>query len=399
MKPGCALVVCLFLLLLALLVGWSGISSLTGGGPVVLGIFAILFSIFLALTGAVIAKESFETSKATVVLSPDENPMERFGKARAPEEREIASLEITERSRAAAAFTNNEKKILGEVLGEVRSAPTPHEVIKILGAIDSREPRLANPKLQPIAFALKRTTVARFAAGSMLDILAWVAFLISIPVTMLFLTLSGVLRFGGLLWMFLVWKLGKALLRRTLRASRRAGRYRIRADKVLKRDARDPILYLRSFLEEYDENSEKFSPATSEERLAAYYNSYGPVIAVGEPKEEMPQPGAFRIYFDDATWKAGVLYLMSVSSLVVIDAGIAPGLLWELGVARKTLDPSRLMITFVGWRDLNQWERHLRYLRFKKYADRLLGCELAPELGSATHIKFSPDWEPVAVAS
>jgi hypothetical protein len=90
----------------------------------------------------------------------------------------------------------------------------------------------------------------------------------------------------------------------------------IRPHVVLRNDARPPILYLRSFSEDIEGYSYKLIQKTPEEQLVSEYNYWGPVIAVGQPGERHPFLGALRIYFDDEVWRAGVLYLMSVSQLV-----------------------------------------------------------------------------------
>lgn len=63
------------------------------------------------------------------------------------------------------------------------------------------------------------------------------------------------------------------------------------------------------------------------------------MIAVAGPDDKGYVSGPVRLYFDDDIWRAGVTYLMSVSQLVIIQARITHGTLWELGAARRLLDP------------------------------------------------------------
>ena len=233
---------------------------------------------------------------------------------------------------------------------------------------------------------MKPSNALRYTKGAVLEILTWIGVLISAPI-LLILAAPDI---------FALWDGGKAVLHRAIRLSRRARRYRIRPHNILSRDGRDPVLYLRAFSEDYGEQLEGFFPATPEEGLAAVYNKVGPVIAVGEPGEDIPLLGAIRIYFEDSTWQAGVLYLMSVSQFVIIQAGFAPGLLWELGVARQRLDlePQKLIISFAAWDQIEEGKRYSHYSRFKKYAEELLGCVLPIEIGSKDDILFGLDWEP-----
>ena len=87
------------------------------------------------------------------------------------------------------------------------------------------------------------------------------------------------------IYVYDVWTSGKAVLYKALRWSRQARRYRVRSQNMFKRDNRAPVLYLRSFSEDYEESLESYFPTTGEERLVNSYNRYGPVIAIGQPME------------------------------------------------------------------------------------------------------------------
>jgi hypothetical protein len=156
-----------------------------------------------------------------------------------------------------------------------------------------------------------------------------------------------------------------------------------------------PVLYLRSFSQDDLESTETFLPTTSEEKLVRSYYLKGPVIALGKSREKLPIPGATRLYFeDDSIWQSAVLYLMSISQLIVIQAGNAPGLLQELGFARRRLDPEKVIITFTAWEDLDEWKRHLQYLRFKKFAEALLDRKLPEDIQTTSNLTFDQNWEP-----
>jgi hypothetical protein len=176
--------------------------------------------------------------------------------------------------------------------------------------------------------------------------------------------------------------------------TRDARRYLIRPHVVLRNDARPPILYLRSFSEDIEGYSYKLIQKTPEEQLVSEYNYWGPVIAVGQPGERHPFLGALRIYFDDEVWRAGVLYLMSVSQLVIIDAGISVNTLWELGMARKRVAPERLCISFMSWAEHDSETHQDQYLRFKKYAEKLLKSSLPEHIVNARYIRFEQEWKP-----
>jgi hypothetical protein len=71
---------------------------------------------------------------------------------------------------------------------------------------------------------------------------------------------------------------------------------------------------------------------------------YGPVIAVGRPREWTPELGAARFYVDDAHWQEQVSDLMAEARAVVFWAGSSAGLLWELATATRLDNPNKITI-------------------------------------------------------
>lgn len=111
-------------------------------------------------------------------------------------------------------------------------------------------------------------------------------------------------------------------------------------------DAKPDVLYLRSFRDDTSTSGKiLFSGfTTDEEQLADALRPFGDLIAIGQPGEPLPVPGAARMYATDAQWKQVVLDRMRSATLVVIRAGSGPGLLWEVGQALSTLRPEKLLI-------------------------------------------------------
>lgn len=361
-SQGCALVPIGFLLTLAsiLFIAWSVAAAM----DMLIGLFLVTGTVgaILGFFATVTWKEIFNDNKFVVIEPRDAVEAQKPG-----------------------VFTRIELKSLDEVKESIDNAPSHEEVIGILsGQGGEGEVVPANPRLRPIAFTLRPVNRWRYAAGVMLEVATWAGVVVSAPVLLLLAVLTDVTA---------LWDGGKTVLYRAIRLSRRARRYRIRPHSVLQHDDRDPILYLRAFSEDYGERLEGFFPATPEEDMAAYYNRrHGPMLAVGEPREDIPLLGATRIYFDNSVWKAGVLYLMSISQLVIIQAGFAPGLWWEIGVARQRLPPQKLIISFAAWDTLEEEKRRLSYLRFRKYAEELLRCELPPDIGGKKYLSFKSDW-------
>lgn len=372
-----------------------------GIGGVILVLFGLMFSLLVIHTithregslgdkalfsalavvpiviGALLIKSSFTSDLESTLLSAHIDPIEILKKAKTDSEKELAHHRLEESYKIAAKLTARDNEVLEQIKTAIRNTPPDNEVANRLKQRGVENLVLGNSRIQPVAFALRPVTTSQYLKGIILGILTWCGALIFVPL----FSLTGM-------------GLGKEALAQVLRLDRRARRYRIRPHKELIREPRDPILYLRSFLEDYEDDPNRFTSKTTEEKQIDSYSRYGPVLAVGQPKETLPLLGATRLYFDDNSWQIGVLYLMSIAQAVVIQAGIAPGLLWELGVARKRVEPEKLIVSFGGWDDLDGSKREVHYLRFKKFAEELLECELPTRLKNADCITFDNSWMP-----
>jgi hypothetical protein len=129
-------------------------------------------------------------------------------------------------------------------------------------------------------------------------------------------------------------------------------------------DSKPDVLYLRSFQSDPSTVFQQIVSrwTTEEEELASILRPFGDMVAIGQPGERLPVPGAVRIYTRDSEWKQVVLANMRSASLVVIRAGSSPGLLWEVGQAIQTLDPERLVIFVLnlGQEDYSQFANRVR---------------------------------------
>jgi hypothetical protein len=283
----------------------------------------------------------------------------------------------------------------------------------------SYETNYANPKLRPIAAVLPRLTLANLFAGYAIEIVAWALFFLIPVLTYIVAVLLGLLFLGsnpltlpvavilvtgvGLTWFIRLRRLGR--------------RHRTNFRRTLTKDKRDPVLYLRSFYREYSENLVRSNQMTDEEVLCSVLRDVGPVIAVGQPGTEI-QPqllGATRIYLEDAKWQETVAYLMTVAQLVVIDADISQGLMWEINTGRKTLSPDKLCLSLLSFDSRQIEERQRSYERFIEHFDRSFREEpdstvensgditprlaLPETIGNADFILFNQDWSPQPIES
>ncbi|HEY7555846.1 MAG TPA: FHA domain-containing protein [Candidatus Binatia bacterium] len=138
----------------------------------------------------------------------------------------------------------------------------------------------------------------------------------------------------------------------------RARRYfQVSADSLLAADKRKPILFLRSF---EDDEKVKFNISeralldfSLETRLSNHFTYFGPFIAIGSPKEAIPQLGAARVILSDREWQPKVMAWMEAASVVVMYSGKTQWVTWELAklVNTERVPKLILMIPEVkGWR-------------------------------------------------
>jgi hypothetical protein len=122
--------------------------------------------------------------------------------------------------------------------------------------------------------------------------------------------------------------------------------YVIDATEALRVDSRPPILYLRSFQDDQlrlrapavDGRSsiESWHRAGVEEIVVNRLWRFGPVVAVGRPREQFPPAGAVRDYLlgeaakGEEDWQERVAEWMAISGLIVVVLGRTEGLAWEV---------------------------------------------------------------------
>lgn len=110
--------------------------------------------------------------------------------------------------------------------------------------------------------------------------------------------------------------------------------FQVDADSLLEVDRRAPILFLRSFDDDekqvYTGSDKAFLDFSLETRLSNHFSHFGPFIAIGSPKESVPQLGAARVLLSDDEWQPRVLGWMQNSQMIVMYSGKTHWVNWEL---------------------------------------------------------------------
>ena len=166
-------------------------------------------------------------------------------------------------------------------------------------------------------------------------------------------------------------------------------------------DPRPPVVYLRSFADdELLENANVvrgfIQLTTEEEQYARVLNRIGPFVAIGDPREGLPDLGATRIYVGDGDWQRRVEALLDGARLIVLRLSATQGLLWELRTVIARNDPSKLLVLLPGPPE--------NYPLLRQLANEWLPQPLPPSLPRGKSFKrlstvvalvrFRPDWLP-----
>jgi hypothetical protein len=136
-----------------------------------------------------------------------------------------------------------------------------------------------------------------------------------------------------------------------------------RATKLYQRvrewDDRPPIVFLRAFTQDDDrvpaialDPLVKFpagvgNPRSLDEMLLEHGSPYGPVIAIGDPRDPTPPLGAARIFVhgDGNEWQGVVKDLAEAAKAVVMCPTTSAGVKWELNlVASHSIEPKTIYI-------------------------------------------------------
>jgi outer membrane protein assembly factor BamB len=120
------------------------------------------------------------------------------------------------------------------------------------------------------------------------------------------------------------------------------GRVRLSAQDLSKVDRRDPIFFLRPFVDD-----QIFLPPRRigfigrfldlgraqrnlDELLIIEATALGPVVALGNPQDRFPPYGAARGYFDGKSWQQAVKDLAEKARAIVLCIEDSPGIWWEI---------------------------------------------------------------------
>lgn len=153
-------------------------------------------------------------------------------------------------------------------------------------------------------------------------------------------------------------------------------------------DRRRPVLYLRSFLDDFPYESTVLQPLYS----------IGPVIALGKPGELDPRTGVSRLAFMNKSWQRGVQLLMRSASLVLVRVGQTNGVVWELEQALRIVPPKRLILQFPRAGKLGS-RAHEGQRAALRQIEQAIGQNLPADASKSEFVRFGAGREPIMFGS
>jgi hypothetical protein len=239
--------------------------------------------------------------------------------------------------------------------------------------------------------------VAGFTWELFLIAFAWVISFLMIPLTLLWMK-SGASP-STLFWLAFWGYFGLTYKVTSWLSDRYRERQRknlLAAEDLLKHDTRPHVLYLRSFKD--DQTTSRLpNLSTEEQELAVAMFEIGPFIAFGEPGEDVPEPGAARMYIAQEHWRNEVTNRIRNARLVIARIANSPSFWWEISTAVNIVTPEKLVFLLP--------ESETEYDEFKIWANGVFGHPL-PEhkfrrresvkshMSSEGLIYFKRDWMP-----
>ena len=137
--------------------------------------------------------------------------------------------------------------------------------------------------------------------------------------------------------------------------------FQVSAESLLAVDKRPPVLFLRSFADDersqYGNSRRALLDFSLETRLANHFHRFGPFIAIGSPKDTVPQPGAARVLLSDDEWQARVLGWMRESSLIIMYSGTTQWVNWEL---QQVVESGRATSLILMFPEIKAWRSSRR---------------------------------------
>lgn len=175
-------------------------------------------------------------------------------------------------------------------------------------------------------------------------------------------------------------------------------------DVVIATSDKKPILYLRSFALDQEDNEKTFhiyggitAPINPfESSLAWAFSDAGPLVAIGRPGEKFATTGAARVYVSDDEWQEKVFELAEDAAFIVWVYGKTGGLRWEIAQLVGHVPPEKLVIALPFW-EVPTRKRGPLWSDVVSTIGRVFPKPLPEAIGDSLFITFDKDWTPILI--
>lgn len=175
-------------------------------------------------------------------------------------------------------------------------------------------------------------------------------------------------------------------------------------DEVIASSEKKPILYLRSFALDQEDNENTFqiyggitAPINPfESSLAWAFSDAGPLVAIGRPGETFATTGAARIYVRDDEWQAKVFELAKDAAFIVWAYGKSDGLRWEIAQLVGRVPPEKLVIALPFW-EVPRRKRGPLWSDVVSTIGYVFPKPLPASIGDSLFVTFDQDWTPIPI--
>jgi len=175
-------------------------------------------------------------------------------------------------------------------------------------------------------------------------------------------------------------------------------------DEVIASSEKKPILYLRSFALDSEDNENTFhiyggvtAPINLfESSLAWAFSDAGPLVAIGRPGETFATTGAARVYVRDDEWQAKVFELAQDAAFIVWVYGKSDGLRWEIAQLVGRVPPEKLVVALPFW-EVPPRKRRPLWSDVLATIDHVFPKPLPERIGDSLFIAFEKDWSPIHI--
>ncbi len=132
---------------------------------------------------------------------------------------------------------------------------------------------------------------------------------------------------------------------------------------------------------------------TSEQQLGNFLGKHGFFVAIGKPGERIVTTGAARTYVSNDEWQQTVIDLMEESKFVVLQPSRTAGVWWEVEQALARMQPGKILLCLVNYKHRQDDYETFRFRMEKLHPNIRLPLSIGNEHRIA-FLRFDEKWHP-----